>query len=69
MLQGWRNINKMNPLVTDLMQARYFPQSDFLNAKMGANPSYVWRSIMEARDLLKRGSRKHIENGSRTKVW
>lgn len=44
--QGWRFINNSNPLVTSLMKAKYFPGSDFLNAKMGDNPSYIWRSIL-----------------------
>lgn len=49
--QGWRIINNdVNPLVTKLMQARYFPRTGFFNVDMGANPSYVWRSIMEAQD-------------------
>ena len=56
--QGWRIINNVNPLVTKLMQARYFPQRDFLNAKIGANPSYVWRNIMETQDLIRKGCRK-----------
>lgn len=30
--QAWRLINNVNSLVTQLMHARYFPQSDFLNA-------------------------------------
>lgn len=40
--QAWRLVNNTNPLLTKVMQARYFPGSDFLNAKLGINPSYVW---------------------------
>lgn len=61
-------MNNMNPLVTNLMRARYFPDSDFLNAKLGVNPSYVWRSIMEARQSLQRGCRMRIGNGRGTRV-
>lgn len=32
--QGWRLVNNVNPLVTKLMQARYYPNSDFLNAQV-----------------------------------
>ena len=30
--QAWRLINNINSLVTQLMRARYFPNSDFFNA-------------------------------------
>lgn len=67
--QGWRLVNNVNPLVTRLMKAKYFPQSDFLNATMGANPSYVWRSIMEAQPVVKQGCRRRIGDGKSTKIW
>lgn len=51
------------------MKARYFPGTDFLNAKVGANPSYMWRSIMGAQEVVKVGSRRRIGNGESTYVW
>lgn len=39
--QGWRLLNESNPLVTSIMKARYYPRSDFLNATLGENPSYM----------------------------
>ena len=67
--QAWRIINNINPLVTNLMRARYFPNSDFLNANIGVNLSYVWRSMMEAQEVLRQGCRRRIGNGTSTKVW
>ncbi|XP_074378200.1 uncharacterized protein LOC141719725 [Apium graveolens] len=51
--QGWRLLNNVNPLVTSMIKAKYFPDSDFLDAKSGVNPSYMWRSIMEAQNAIK----------------
>ncbi|XP_074323324.1 putative mitochondrial protein AtMg00310 [Apium graveolens] len=67
--QGWRLLNNVNTLVTSIMKARYFPETDFLQAKVGANPSYMWRSIVAAQDLVRQGSRKRIGNGDTTTVW
>lgn len=67
--QGWRLANNVNPLVTQLMRARYYPQTDFLDAKIGNNPSYVWRSIMEAQEIVKLGCRRRIGDGMSTRVW
>lgn len=39
--QGWRLVTNVNSLVTRVMRAKYFPHSDFLNATLGANPSYA----------------------------
>lgn len=67
--QGWRILTRVNPLVSDIMKARYFPNVDFLNATVGPNSSYMWRSILEAQDLIKMGSRRSIGNGASTKIW
>ncbi|XP_074323405.1 putative mitochondrial protein AtMg00310 [Apium graveolens] len=67
--QGWRFINNSNPLVTSLMRAKYFPGSDFLNAELGDNPSYIWRSIHEAQQTVRQGCRRNIGNGRNTNVW
>ncbi|KAL8132598.1 hypothetical protein AgCh_008177 [Apium graveolens] len=44
-------------------------KGDFLNAKLGSNPSYMWRSVMATQDIVKEGSRRNIGNGESTKVW
>lgn len=41
----------------------------FLDATLGNNPSYVWRSLMETQSVLRQGCRRRIGDGSSTKVW
>lgn len=67
--QGWRLQNNSNPLVTSIIKARYFPETDFLNAKLGDNPSYMWRSIIATQDLVRQGSRRNIGDGRDTFIW
>lgn len=67
--QAWRLVSNTNSLVARLMRARYFPRSDFLNAQIGTNPSYVWRSILEAQDVVRQGCRRCIGDGQSTRVW
>lgn len=66
--QAWRLINNSNPLVTKLMHARYYPEIDLFTAMMGNNPSYVWRSILEIQEVIKKGCRRSIDNGEDTQV-
>ncbi|XP_074352816.1 putative mitochondrial protein AtMg00310 [Apium graveolens] len=67
--QAWRIINGINPLVTSIMQAQYFPNSSFLEAKMGANLIYVWRSLMQTQEVMRQGCRRRIGNGKSTRIW
>lgn len=67
--QRWRLINNDNPLVTKLIQAKYYPNGDFLSAQLVQNLSFMWKSILAAQELVKNGCRKYIGNGESTRVW
>lgn len=66
--QAWRLLNEVNPLVTNLMKARYYADTNFLEATMGSNPSFMWRSILAAQEVVKQGCRRRIGDGKATKV-
>lgn len=61
--QGWRLFKNTDSLVSKVFKARYFTKGNFLTSKLGHNPSYVWRSIWEAKELVKRGTRWMIATG------
>lgn len=67
--QGWRLLTNENPLVTMCMKAKYFPYGDFLTAKLGSNPSYMWRSLLGAHEVVRKGCRKRIVDGTQTDIW
>lgn len=66
--QAWRLLDKPDSLVIKLYKARYFPDSSFLTAKVGSNPSYIWRSIMEAHVLLKQGAVRRVGLGDTIRI-
>lgn len=66
---GWRLLNSDNHFISSLMKARYYPKGVFLSAKIGSNPSYMWRSIMTTLDSVKQGCRRRIGNRQSTRVW
>ncbi|XP_074351320.1 uncharacterized protein LOC141690414 [Apium graveolens] len=49
--------------------ARYYANTDFLEAKLGANPNFMWRSIMASQDIVKQYCRRKIVDGKSTIVW
>ena len=56
-------------LVHKVFKAKYFAKTTFLEAQMGRRPSFIWRSILSAREVIKRGTRWVIGNGRRVNVW
>jgi hypothetical protein len=61
--QGSKFQTHTDCLVTKLFKASYCPRTDFLGAKIGHNPSFVWQSIFSARRIVRDGARWKIGNG------
>uniref|UniRef100_A0A803QIF3 Reverse transcriptase zinc-binding domain-containing protein n=1 Tax=Cannabis sativa TaxID=3483 RepID=A0A803QIF3_CANSA len=61
--QGWRLMTRPNSLVAKVFKARYFPNGTFFSAELGNNPSFVWRSLLEAQDLVRKGTRWCVGSG------
>ena len=51
--QAWRLIHQNHSLFFRVYKARYFPNCSFMEAELGNNPSYVWQSLLAARDIRK----------------
>nr|KYP31420.1 hypothetical protein KK1_048281 [Cajanus cajan] len=67
--QGWNLQSNPDALFTRIFKARYFPQGDFLGARLGHNPSFIWRSIHASQVLVRQGARWCIGNGSSINIW
>lgn len=61
--QSWRLILHADRLVSKVFKSRYYPQGSFLSAKIGSNPSFIWRSLIETQPMLKQGVSCRIGNG------
>lgn len=67
--QVWRVSTDPNSFVARLLKARYFKSSSIFNASVGSNPSYVWRSMLAARDLITKGAVLRVGNGESINAW
>lgn len=67
--QGCRLLNNANFLVTRVMKVKYYPETDFLQVKIGTNSNYMWRSIIATQDIIGKESRKRIGDGETINVW
>lgn len=52
--QLWRMLMNPNSLLSRIYKSRYFAKTDPLNARLGSRPSYAWRSIFAAQQLIKK---------------
>ena len=66
--QGWRLLQYPELLVTRVLKARYYKDTDFSQARAGSNPSYIWRSILWGSQLLQKGIRWRIGNGEKIQI-
>ncbi|XP_073137815.1 uncharacterized protein [Henckelia pumila] len=64
--QIWRIIKDPDSLVARVLKARYFCHQDVMEAGLGSNPSYLWRSLLWSRPLLEKEVCWHV--GDRAKI-
>ncbi|KAH9685475.1 reverse transcriptase domain-containing protein [Citrus sinensis] len=67
--QSWRIIKYPESLMAKILQAKYFKGVDFLQAKLGSKPSFVWRSIIWGRQVIVNGMRWRIGTGDSVKIY
>uniref|UniRef100_A0A803Q5E4 Reverse transcriptase zinc-binding domain-containing protein n=1 Tax=Cannabis sativa TaxID=3483 RepID=A0A803Q5E4_CANSA len=66
--QGWRLLTNESSLVSRIYKARYYPNGSFFSATLGHNPSFIWRSLLEAKDLVLSGARRYIGGGNSVSI-
>lgn len=54
--QIWKIMENPDSLVVRVLKARYFKHTEILEASLGSNPSYIWRSMLWSRDIIEEGS-------------
>ncbi|XP_019166667.1 PREDICTED: uncharacterized protein LOC109162418 [Ipomoea nil] len=66
---AWRLLTSPDTLVAKVYKARYYPNTTFVDAKVGGNPSHTWRSIMAAHHMVVARVRRRIGDGKTTLIW
>ncbi|XP_058008494.1 uncharacterized protein LOC131182962 [Hevea brasiliensis] len=66
---GWHLYMNSNSLASRILKAKYYPNVSFLEAPIGNNPSYVWRSIRESQSLIRDGLLWRVGDGNDIAIW
>ncbi|KAL8473004.1 hypothetical protein ACS0TY_030007 [Phlomoides rotata] len=61
--QVWRIKDQSNSLLAKIFKARYFKHCDVMEAILGSNHSFIWRSILWGRELIQQGLKWRICKG------
>jgi len=56
-------------LMAHIFKSRYFPWSNISRARTGYTPSYAWRSLLHARDLVENGAQWVVGNGRSIQIF
>lgn len=67
--QGWRLLQHSSSMISNLIKQNFYPKTNFLEAKLGLRPSYVWRSILTSQPLLKTGLIQFVGKRKSIKIW
>ncbi|XP_059310845.1 uncharacterized protein LOC132062256 [Lycium ferocissimum] len=66
---AWRVLKNPDSLMAKVLKSKYFPNSSFMNAEVKGSSSWIWRSLMWGRDLLRKGVRWNLTDGAYFNVW
>ena len=67
--QGWRLQKNLTSLFYRVYKAKYFPRCNFLEATLGSQPSFAWRSILATQVVVRRGIRWQVGDGEQVQIW
>ena len=62
--QAWRMLTDQESLFYQCFKAKYFPQCTFFEAVDHPHSSYVWKSLLAAQPILRKGCCWHVGTGS-----
>ncbi|KAL0448030.1 UNVERIFIED_CONTAM: hypothetical protein Slati_1930900 [Sesamum latifolium] len=65
--KAWRVATNRTGTLHEVLGQKYSPQSNFFEARLGASPSYTWRSLLGTRELLA-GLRWRIGDGQSVSI-
>ncbi|KFK27798.1 hypothetical protein AALP_AA8G430800 [Arabis alpina] len=67
--QVHRLFTNPSSLVAQLLKGRYFPATNIMEAGNGSKPSYIWRSLLDGRELVKKGLRCLVGDGANIRAF
>lgn len=62
--QVWRLVHQKDTLLVKVFKAKFFPDGTIFDAGVPTNCSYAWRNILQAREVILKGSILRVGDGA-----
>ena len=56
-------------MVNKVLRGEYFRGESIWTMRQKSGDSWIWRSILSAKDLLERGIKKRVGDGQSINIW
>ncbi|XP_016206345.1 uncharacterized protein LOC107646692 [Arachis ipaensis] len=67
--QAWRLLKEEDAIWAKTLKAIYYPNCSLWDAEEGRNASWIWKSLLEGRDFLRRRGRWSVGSGTEIDIW
>ena len=67
--QVWRLMHNTSSLFYKVFKAKYFPHCSILDAQPNTRSSFAWKSILRAKNLIRKGLIWRVGAGSKVRIW
>ncbi|RYR56166.1 hypothetical protein Ahy_A05g021937 [Arachis hypogaea] len=67
--QAWRLLKEEDAIWARTLKAIYYPNCSLWEAGEGRNASWIWKSLLEGRDFLRRRGRWSVGSGTEIDIW
>ncbi|XP_057747939.1 uncharacterized protein LOC130967135 [Arachis stenosperma] len=67
--QTWRLLKEGEAIWAKTLKAIYYPNCSLWEVKEGRNASWIWKSLLEGRDFIRKNGRWSIGSGLEIDIW
>ncbi|KAK3211235.1 hypothetical protein Dsin_015941 [Dipteronia sinensis] len=67
--QCWRILKNLGSLAANVLKGCYFKNSSFLESRTKPSASFIWRSLCWGKEVLEKGLRWRVEDGTLVQIY